>query len=661
MGGGTALLYLSELGLFDIQEERFSAILNWEPNDNTVIFDRHGTEIAELFSSYHIYHPYHQIPEGLIHSIVAVEDRKFWTHNGVDPQAMLRALFAYLTQSKKGFRQGASTITQQLVRHFLLPREKTINRKVKEIILAIHLERYLDKKKIIEIYANSLFLGHGAYGVGSAAMRYFNKPLKDLHQHELSLIAGLFQSPSRFNPHRSPKKAKRRQKKVLLSMLKSNYLTVRQYKYWLKKPLQYKTYNPSYGTKAPYFVDFIRNEALSILDSHSIKNQGLRIHTSLDSSLQTYAEQAIKENKPLLEKIENEMPTYETKQGEKKHHALEAAIVVTNPKNGDVLALVGGRNYKKSKFNRVFQAKRQPGSVFKPVIYSLALENEYKWNDIIFVAPITLEGHYRPRSYEGDYMTRTTLLRAFYKSMNAPTLEIGQKLGIKPIISHAEKLGITSPIKMEFGSILGSSELSMMELASMNGVFANAGVLVKIRGITAIQDRKGSYLYQSPSIEERSSEALSPRNAFLTLQGLRQVLKRGTGWRYNKLWEVAAGKTGTSNKSKDNWFSGFTPNLVAVTWVGNDDSLPLLANSQGGTIALPIWADFIEKSFQSIPATEFPIPEGVTAVKINPRNGQPSSEGIDMWFLEENAPQKGQEQNHSKISNTNSFRNPFTR
>ena len=654
-----AVYYLDEFGMFSINKARFAPILSWKATDNTLIYDREGNKIGEIFSNYHIYTPYEKLPPNLINAIIATEDREFFDHNGLNPKSMMRAAWVYLSSNRRQFTQGASTITQQLVRHFLLPKEKTISRKIKEISLALKLEKLISKEKILEIYTNTLFLGDGAYGVGAAAKRYFDKPLNDLELHELALIAGLFQSPSRYNPHRFPNRAKKRQRHVLRSMRAAGFIGPKQARFWAHKPLNYQSYRSLYGAKAPYFVDYIREKAKNLLDSANIKNKGLRIHTTLSPQLQNLAEQAIAKQSELLEKIEidRDHPPADREKNLKKFK-LEVAMTVTNPQTGELLAMVGGRNYQNSKFNRAVQAKRQPGSAFKPIVYSLALNLGSRWNDVIYVSPISLAGNYRPRSPQEDYMTQTTLLRAFYRSMNAPTLELGQKLGMQAVLEHAQKLGVRSPMTSEFGTMLGASELTLLDLARVNGSFANNGVLTELVGIRHIEDRTGAILYKASPPEERSEQVLSPQVAFLTVQGLRQVLMRGTGWKFSHLSKLAAGKTGTSNESKDNWFTGFTSNLVAVTWVGSDDSSPIYGNTQGGTVALPIWADFIENAQELNPSSPFEAPEGGKAVRVNVKSGVPSEEGLKMWFLEESLPEKT-DTPIKEFSTIKSFRNPL--
>lgn len=632
------LIYAKELGLFDFDEQQVSTIVNWKPQDNTIIYDREEKKIGEFFSNYQIYVPFEELPKQLVNAIVAIEDRNFWEHNGFDPKAMLRAAWVHIKGGSKKYRQGASTITQQIVRHFLLSREKTINRKIKEIFLAQKLESYLEKKKIIEIYANIMFLGNGSYGVGAAAKRYFSKNLDELKTHELALIAGLFQSPSRYNPHRSPKIARKRQRRVLRAMRACDFLSKKEYKTFLKKKLNYKKQESLFGQKAPYFKDYIQEQAKLILKRKNVKNQGYRIFTTLDSQLQKFAEEAVDSSAKTLAKMEKNMLN---RQRDKSiPPSLEAAILVTDPRNGEVLAMVGGRDYKKSQFNRTVQATRQPGSAFKPIVYALALQQGYRWSDRIYVSPITLSGNYRPRTPKKDYLTETTVLRAFYRSMNTPTIELSQKLGLKSVIDYGKKIGFTTPLKFEFGTMLGSSETTMLNLTRVYSVFANKGLQTDQIAIKKIEDFEGNVIFEAQDIAERQREVMSPQLSFLMTQGMRQVLVRGTARRAHDLSAVAAGKTGTSNGSKDNWFAGYTSNMVGVVWVGSDEAKRIYGNAHGGTLALPIWKEFMKKAVEYNKPSRFSRPSGVKVVQIHPKYGQRTQggDGMNMWFFEDMMP-----------------------
>ncbi len=636
-----AYSWFDNLGIWDFDQSQLQVITESKEVDNTLVFDRNGRKIGEFFSNYHVYVPFEEMPKNLINAIVAIEDKNFWSHQGIDIQGMARALWVYLRGSGK--RQGASTITQQLVRHFLLSNEKTVSRKFQEIVLALRLERMTTKEKIFEIYANTMFLGNGSYGVGAAAQRYFAKSVKELQTEEAALIAGLFQSPSRYNPVRYPDRAKARQNQVLKAMARLKMMDQKKLAEMIKKPLEYKDYHPLNATVAPYLMDYVEEKARTVLKSTNanIKNKGYRIYTTLDSTLQEAARATIEESANLFKDAERlALPTRDAA-GDLKKPSIEGAILVTDPRNGEILAMVGGRDYARSQFNRTVAASRSPGSAFKPVVYSLALERGKKWSDVVFVSPITIET-YRPRTPENEYLTETTLLRAFYRSMNGPTVELGQELGLSSVIDHAKKFGFTSEIKREFGSILGSSVVTMVEMARMYSVFANKGTLVKTVSILKIVDRTGNVVYEAQPLAKRSVQVLSPEIAYLMTQGMKDVFRHGTGYRAYQMAEFAAGKTGTSNEAKDNWFCGYTPNLTAVVWVGTDEYTEIPGAAGGATMALPIWEKFITKALKVRETPLFEKPSSIVSRRVHQNYGHVSSSGITMFFIEGQEPPEEQ-------------------
>ena len=634
IGGYFTYQWLQELGVFHINDADFDIITPHKPSDNTLVYDRDGEKIGEFFTSYHVYREYKDLPKFLVKAIVAVEDRNFWKHQGYDPKGMLRAAWVHLKGQR--YSQGASTITQQLVRNFMLTREKTINRKVKEIAHAAHLEKLISKQKIIELYSNSLFLGHGSYGVGAAAFRYFGKDLKDIRHHEAALIAGLFQSPSNYNPHKNPKLAKKRQLQVLRSMLDAGYISKKYYRKLVKRKLRYKEYEPLNSQVAPYFIDYVRIKAEEILikKGKTIKNKGLRIYTTLDSKLQKSAEESLATHEPMIKDLQSKAAfVHKRRRGKDNRRAnVEASMLSVDPRNGEILTMVGGRDYKESQYNRTWSAKRSPGSSFKPIVFTVALEEKNKWSDMIFVSPVTVN-NYRPHTPSDDFLTETTLLRAFYRSMNTPTVELGQKLGLGPVLKRAKELGIDSELKQEFGTMLGSSDVTMMDMARVYSTYANGGFRIDPVAITKIEDRDGNVLHELMPAKGRKQRVMSPQISYMMTQGMRDVLRRGTGYESASLSRYAAGKTGTSNGAMDNWFCGFTPNHVAIVWVGTDEHKPIYGNITGGKVALPIWDTYMRASYDIRKPSYFPRPAGVVATRVHPKYGHRSQDGIPMWFL----------------------------
>lgn len=640
-------LWLQQTGVLHLDESRLTLIIDYKHTDNSLVFDREGQKIGEFFSDYHVFVPYEKIPKQLIQAVLAVEDRHYFEHYGIDVRGILRAVFASLRS--RGFTQGGSTLTQQVVRNFLLSPEKTFERKIKEAILAIQLERHLSKEKILEIYLNALFLGQGAYGVGAAAERHFGKPLKELETHELALIAGLFQSPSRYNPHKAPDIAKRRQKQVLKAMVQAGFLSIAQYKEIRKKPLNFKTQNQLNTTFAPYFVDAVQEQTEKLLTG-DVRGRGLRIYTSLDVKLQEEVNKVIDQSAELFNNAASKLVN--VPEGAPK--IVETAALVMDHHNGDVLAIVGGRDYTRSQFNRVLKAKRAPGSSFKPVVYALALQGGMKWSDMFYVGPVVIQD-YRPRNYAGEYLTEATLYSAFYRSINSPVIEMGYRFGTRRVIDLARKMGVKTELKTQGGTLLGASEVTPIDMAAMYATIGNGGVAIEPRMILKITDRTGAVLYQAPPPPKKPKRVLPEQVNYLLTDAMRAVFKYGTASHYAEMGAYAGGKTGTTDEAKDNWFCGITPNLTAVVWVGTDNNLAFSGTVAANTLALPIWAKIVQKARQRYPGDEFPVPEGIKVLKVNPAFGFLDPNGIEMSFIEGREP-KRMESALSVVRETGDFR-----
>lgn len=639
LAGGISYLWLKNLGVFSLADGKIEEIRHHVFADNTIVFDRDGKRIGEFFDRYQIHVPVHELPPHLVEAITAIEDRTFYTHKGIDISAMFRAAWARLRHGR--ITQGGSTITQQVVKHLILSPERTLERKFLEIAWALKLEKELSKDEILEIYTNAMFLGNGSYGVGAAARRYFGKDVRHLDVAESAVIAGLFQSPSRYNPARHPERAKKRQRSVLLALAQVGHITKQEAKTLAAQTVQYHDYKPINYETAPWFIDWVREQLPNFLGKkyRNSDGSGLRVYTTLDPAIQLFAESSVQSAASNLASIESRTGSItDPKTGERRPARLEASMLVTDPRDGAVLAMVGGRNYRTSQFNRTTSAMRSPGSAFKPVVYTEALMRGWKWSDVIYVSPINID-NYKPHTPEDDFLTETTMLRAFYRSMNTPTVEISTRLGLPQIINRAKSLGIRSSIKNEFGSTLGSSDLTMLDLARVYGTIANSGKLVEIQGITKITTAEGHVLFEAAK-EIKSKQVLPPQIAFLMHQGLRSVLTSGTGVKSRDLSEVGAGKTGTSNESADNWFCGYTENLTAMVWVGTDEHAPILGNVTGGALALPIWDTFLRQTLALRPTNPIAPPPGVKALTVHPRFGHLIQGGTPMWFLETNQPKQ---------------------
>jgi penicillin-binding protein 1A len=615
-------------------------IQDWKPHDNTIIFDKNGKAISEQFNEYHVYLPFEKIPKEMINAIVSIEDRKFWDHKGIDIYSILRALKTHINPGHKGYKQGASTITQQVVKNLLLTNEKTLTRKVREIVLSLYIESVISKEKLLEIYCNTMFLGQGSYGVGAAAKRFFNKDLKNLETHEYALIAGLFQSPGKYNPARYPERAKERQRVVLLSMLDAGFLKDKEFELWSEKEIAYTKYESSHGKVAPYFVDYVIEESQKILEKLDLdlKDSGLKIYTSLDQKIDNYSQQILKGSGSVFRTMEKSI-VWDNKKINSKSQSVEGALLVLDRRTGKILAMTGGRDYDVSQFNRTTNSLRAPGSVFKSVTYALGLEKGYSWNKQYYISPITI-GNYRPRTQHSKLFTETTMLQAFYQSINSPAVLLGNELGVKNVVRFGKKLGIHTPLKDEAATLLGSSEVTMMDMARLYQVFANDGVAVEPLAINRIETRSGKLIYEAKDLTSRSKRVLNKNTSKLVAEGLKSVIRYGTGYKIRHLSGRAAGKTGTSNKSKDNWFCGFTDDLVVITWLGNDDQNSFRSNISASNTAAPIWAKFVNKTFDHLNTSRLKRTRQLEYAKIHPRYGHRDPAGIGMFFLRGTVPKE---------------------
>lgn len=626
--------YLWSDGVFESEEEQIAKITSAIVPDSSVVYDKDGEKIGEYYNFYHIFIPYDQIPKPMIEALLAVEDRKFFAHKGVDWRSMGRALVAIISSGH--FRQGGSTITMQLVKNYLLTREKKVSRKVREIILAYYVEKNLSKERILELYLNTMFMGHGAYGVGAASQTYFGKPLQELQTNEFALLAGLFQAPSAYNPHKHPDAAIKRQRVVIDSMVAAHYISDKEAADFKKRKLEFKPWIPLNETVAPYFLSWVRQLVDEKLgdDAETINDRGLKIYTTLDSRLQLIANEAVKNANIRLDAFQASLKL-------KKNDRVEAGFLAVDPQNGSVLAMVGGRDFKRSQFNRAVTAKRSPGSSFKPVVYSLALEKGMAWNDLVYVSPLNVGG-YKPQNHEGDDLTEVTLVKALARSMNTPVVSMTQKFGINAVRDRASAMGIRSEMPREIGISIGGFSSTMTDVARLYSVIANDGSLAETWAVSKIIDRENKVLYEIGALPP-PAPVFSPETAALLRSGLQAVLTIGTGSAVSDLASVAGGKTGTSDDSRDNWFCGFTKNLVAVSWVGTDGNAAMGKAASGASLSLPTWSEFMHKAINGPrPATTWSTPDGLTAVTIDPDFGTPSDVGVSVLFKSSKLPKKSQ-------------------
>lgn len=633
------IVYVWSAGVFESEDEQIKKLTAAIIPDNSVVFDRSGLKIGEYYNHFHVETPYKDIPKGMVDALLAIEDRKFFQHEGVNWKSIMRAFFSVISSGR--LKQGGSTITMQLVKNYLLTREKKVSRKLREIVLSYYVEKNLSKERILELYLNTMYMGHGAYGVGAASMVYFARPISELSLAEFALLAGLFQAPSAYDPHRNPQGAIRRQNIVLDALLDAKLATKAEIEDARKKPLEFKPWTPINETIAPFFIAWIRNEVGTLLgeDDTVLNDRGYKITTTLDRNFQELANKAVSENVSSLEALQSKINANPKR---KTPERIEAALLASDPKTGAILAMVGGRNFRESQFNRAVSARRSPGSVFKPVVFSLALEQGMVWSDLVYASPVAV-GKFRPKNHKGDDMTEATLVKALAKSLNTPVISLAQKFGMQNVIEKAELMGVRSPMKLETGVAIGGFSASMLDVDAIYRTLANIGLRHESHAITKIEDRDGQILYSYDQSSMAPIRALSPTVAELIRSGLQAVLSYGTASSAAHMASYAAGKTGTSDDSRDNWFAGYTKDIVSTVWVGGDQHSPLGDAASGTSLALPIWKSFMDGLVAAgLPTEPFPTPSDMVTVTIDPDYGNVADQGISALFPASKKPKKSQ-------------------
>lgn len=563
-----------------------------QPPASSQIFDINGNEIANVHATENrMPVKISQVPKNLQDAFVAVEDNRFYDHMGVDPRGIMRAIWSNLRGQT--IAEGGSTITQQLAKNAYLTQDRTLKRKVQEVFLALQLERQYTKKEILELYLNQIYFGQGAYGVQAAAKTYFGKNVEDLDLNECAMLAGIPKSPNYYSPTNNLQAAEERKAVVLDQMEKYGYINASEASKTKKQELKLVKSNKTTDTnEASYFIDYVTQKLIDKYGADAVYKEGLKIYTTIDMDMQRAAEAAIK----LL-------PTY-NKDGNGIEQP-QGALVAIDPHNGHVKAMVGGRGT--DQFNRATMAERQPGSAFKPFVFAAALENKFTPGTVINDSPVKI-GDWEPQNYDRTFSGKVTLREVATHSLNVPTVKIAQKLGIDKPIYYAQEMGITTFVlegaqnDRNLATALGglTKGVTPMELTSAYGTFANKGIHVEPVVIVKVLDRNGKVLEQA----EGKQRSVISENSAAELTGMLQtVIQKGTGTHAN-IGRPAAGKTGTTSDYHDAWFVGYTPDLVAGVWVGNDNNTALHSMTGGQTPA-EIWKAFMSKALATTPAKNF--------------------------------------------------------
>ncbi len=597
LGGYTAYIYLT---LPDI-----SKLTEFKKTPSIIVKAENGTVIGTYGDVYGDYVPYFELPKFLIDAIIATEDRNFFHHHGIDPMGVLRAM--YVNIKAHHLVQGGSTITQQVAKNVFLTPERTLKRKLQEVLLALELERRYSKQEILTIYLNRVYMGAGNYGVDSAARRYFGHPVRNITLGEAAILVGLLKAPTRYAPTNNPDLSEKRATQVLLNMEDAGYLTEKQVD---AAEAEFgdedSNYRDGHTFGAYYFSDYV----VSILSQYiGDTREDIVVTTTLNVDAQRMAEDAV--NAVMNAKG-------------KTLKASQAAIVSMTP-DGAIRAMVGGRNYRSSQFNRVTQALRQPGSSFKLFVYLAALEAGFTPDSEMIDQPINV-GNWHPRDYTGKYQGRMMLRDAFAQSINSIAVQLSETVGRDKVIEMARRLGITSDMNPDPSIALGTNEVTLLDMTKAYAHLAANGSSVLPYAITRVENSVGFKLYERPPVV--TGEVLQGQTVRMMNNMLLAVTTLGTG-RGAQIGRPVAGKTGTTSDYRDAWFIGFTPQLVTGVWVGNDDTAPMKKVS-GASLPASIWRQYMAEAMKGIPVAEIPN-----------QNNAGILQGLLPWFYPQQTPAPG--------------------
>jgi len=584
------------------------------------------------------------VPDHLVDAVLAVEDQRFQTHPGIDLKRIAGAMIANLRAGS--IREGGSTLTQQLVKNFFLTPERTIKRKLQEAVMALLVELRYDKDAILTAYLNEIYFGQrgstAIHGVGEATHVYFGKPVRELSPAESALLAAIIQSPNGLSPYRDPERALKRRNLVLKLMYSQGRIDSQDLEIARNAPLQLAAVTPDLGD-ARYFLDLLRRHLSESYDSDVLTSEGLRIYSTLDRRLQRVAAASLQDG---IEQLEKRYPRLARKD---PTEALQGCLIALRPQTGELLALVGGRSYAVSQFDRCTQARRPTGSVFKPFVYIAALEVQngqpfVTLADFLDDSPLeisTPQGMWRPENYDHKWNGRVSVRTALERSLNVSTARLANDLGIRRVADVARRLGVTSPLPLVPSLALGSADVSPLDMARAYATIASGGIRPDTQTIEDLVNVRGDTLERRRLRFER---VLDPGSAFLITSMLEGVAKRGTASRVYQtgIRGPIAAKTGTSDRERDLWFVGFTPELVAVVWLGFDEPQSLGIPSSVG--ALPIWRRFVKEVTGGQIRGEFRRPSDVEIVEIDPETGARALAGCPRrkkeYFLAGTAPDR---------------------
>ena len=731
----------STLWYFSIGLPDYKKLSNYQPPISSRVYSEDSKLIAEYALEKRLFIPYGSIPDKVVNAFLSAEDKNFFNHPGIDAKGILRAIIKNIQNISQNKRlEGASTITQQVAKNFLLTNEVSIKRKIKEAILAFRIERAYTKERILELYLNQIYLGQGTYGIAAASLEYFDKPIKELNYSETALLAALPKAPSKYNPYKYPEIAKFRRNLVLENLKENNFISKKQLLNLKDSKLKLKKRKIEIVNEANSYTEEVRKTVKNIYGFEKLYSQGLSISTPLNIKYQIQALKSLRKGiedydrrrgwrGPITNKFKNKNweksisknkldPTLNWNLAEivslndeeirfklidkkkdktekvlfyknikwtipnkkkipdihmagdiffvkkeknfwklKQYPKVNGGIVILDPFNGDVLALAGGFNFKTSEFNRVTQAKRQPGSAFKPIVYAAALERGFAPNSIILDAPfVESQGvglkNWKPENYGKKFYGPSTLRKGIEYSRNLMTVRIAKILGLQEILDLSKKLNIYDEIPELLSVSLGAAETTLIDLTSAYAPFVNGGKKIEPKLISRIQDRRGKTIYQEksrkcigcdkfineeiklPKIENTNDQVISEETAYQMTSILQGAVQRGTAKKLRSLNVPLAGKTGTTNNNYDAWFIGFSSNLIIGVYIGYDNPKTLGKYETGSKAALPIFKDFVEMALYKEDFGEFKIPENIYMTSLNYDTGVKSIPGDKNSIIE---------------------------
>lgn len=708
----------------------YQTLASYTPPVATRLYAADGKLMEEYAKEHRLFVPVSAIPKQVINAFLAAEDKNFYSHPGIDITSLIRAMVQnVINLSSHKSLVGGSTITQQVVKNFLLTNERSLTRKVKEAILSFRISQIYSKDRILELYLNQIYLGSGSYGIAAAALNYFDHSLDDLSIDEVAFLAALPKAPSTYDPRRNYDKALHRRNWVIKRMEQDGFITADEASQAIERPITLRSRGATEIAEADFFAETVRKEITARYGSSILYNGGLAVRTTLDPLLQDIAERSFRsglvrydrrhgyrgatdhlktldnwqeqlgqlDNDGIISPWElavilqetNDTLIIGTKNGQKgivlatelgwakksdktlrvkdviivepltdnkkqpsygirQIPEVSGGMVVMDPHTGKILALVGGYYYGESQFNRATQAKRQPGSAFKPFVYLSALESGFTPATLVLDGPIELSQGaglpvWRPKNYSGDFMGPTTLRRGVEKSRNLMTVRLAQMLGINKIMEITQRFDINEQPERNFSTVLGASETTLLQLTNAYAIIVGGGKQLSPSFIEQIQDRNGTTIFKRderncqgcivspdiplsdiavPMLEDNREMVTDPRSAYQIISIMEGVVQRGTAVSARKLGRTLGGKTGTTNDSVDAWFMGFSPDLVVGTYVGFDNPRSLGKRETGSSVALPIFIDFMQEATQNKPDRPFRIPQGIQLVKIDAKTGQ---------------------------------------